>query len=296
MNSTLDHTRDLQILDTYSKNAESALEGMVLAVAGRVQEAQTCGIVPYEWVSPADIISDFLYDGFIWIHRVLEGLKYDDPTEAVARFGERFAAMAKRLYEEVRKCCERLALPYRGIFHRQGDLVGMITTPGLVRGREVPRYFRGNVEPTVFRRMVIDHVIDLVRYVFCVARDLFRRLDMRLRRGPKPIVPGRYAAAMFDAQADVVRGTLVLLLEGRRRLFNISSRKVWDCLRALLETDDASGAVSLPSTFRSAFVTKDVNGNRVKDDLYELDMLIVAVGSGRYRLSDSPRTPLPWNR
>ena len=252
-----------------------------------VEWMKSADCVPYDYFSPADIVTDYLRHGFGALVGIFEELKHIDPDTSIRKLGQRIANALRRLYEVVRG---ELHGRHNRLFTEAAGVVCDLTTPGLVAARRVPMRF-AHVPPVVFRKMVIDRVIDGLRHLFVIMRDTLRFLELRLRRNEPRIVVGSRAAA-FVYLVDRADKLLVLVNEnGRKEAFNVSSPKVWSYLRLLIETKDPEGLVELPKNFRSAFVSKDADGNQMKDDLWQLSLHIHSARGGKHYLSPTPRTP-----
>ena len=252
-------------------------------------------MVAYNWVSPADYSSLALNNEFCAIRTLFDWLKENDPLIALQRFGESLNGYIHRMYDYIASVNHKVARRIKRTFDFIGRVVIDVFNPSKMHCGRRPGYLSRRLPRIVFRKMLLDRISKMVEWLFTTFRDVLRRWESSIRRFQEPVFVGQYATNIgYEAMID--RNELIIVDENaHRRILHIKSEKVWEILRLLLGSEDPRGMVKLPNRFRSFLVTKDSNSDRVKDDLWILDMHIHKSGDGRYYLSPSLREPLKWD-
>ena len=81
-----------EALKTRANAAVFALESLAISLDGAIKEIELAAVMPYDWKSPADIMAEFLSEGFSAILSLLEEMKYVDPDAEILTFGGRIVS------------------------------------------------------------------------------------------------------------------------------------------------------------------------------------------------------------
>lgn len=131
---------------------------------------------------PSDIVSKYLHVGFCRFSNALEQLKTHEADEKTRKQAEEMADGFLRLGEITRREWGRYGCVPRRDFRRTSLIVRSVFKRGAFDGKPRTSAFQGRVDPSVYRRLVLDRVRDAVRDSLVWLRDETRRIE-RLANG-----------------------------------------------------------------------------------------------------------------
>lgn len=131
-------------------------------------------------ILPADVVNDYLLDGFVAFCRALDCMRSGDSDGAAFRHAKRLERAFMRIDSIVGRNWKRFKKTPRRSFRRAALIMGSVFKPDAFSAAKIPSAMRGKMSFETYRRCVIDRVAEAVRDPLIWLRDESRVLESTL--------------------------------------------------------------------------------------------------------------------